>query len=123
MAEDAGSAIDSGTWHGVAPSHVGQAYIHGKDGMWESGMKALTFKATEGEPWQPHRARGPGPKMVAEAAAKTKETQRRLVENLRPENLRKLHDTEPSRWTSAIRGCSASGPHRVGTGSSRPARS
>ena len=91
MAEDEGSIVDSGTWHGVAPSHVGQALIHGKEGMWQSGMKNLTFKATEGQPWQPHRARGPGPKMVAAAAAATRETQRQLLDNLHPDNLRRLH--------------------------------
>ena len=36
---------DTGSWHGVAPSHYGQKFIAAKEGMWKGGIKALTFKA------------------------------------------------------------------------------
>eukprot|EP01047_Picozoa_sp_COSAG01_P055522 COSAG01_NODE_6191_length_3802_cov_3.617607_4_plen_201_part_00 len=88
----ASAVADSGTWHGVAASHVGEPkWIHGKEGMWGSGMKQLTFKANSGA-WNPVRARGPGPKMVAAAAAATQAKERQALDALRPEQLRQqLH--------------------------------
>ena len=46
----------------MAPSHVGAGYVHsGRQHLWDSGFKALTFKATEGQPW-----RGYGKTVAAE---------------------------------------------------------
>ena len=36
---------DEGSWHGVAPTNHGTAYIAAKTGMWKGGRKTLTFKA------------------------------------------------------------------------------
>ena len=49
---DEGSVLDPGSWHGVAASHVGFAHINAKEGMWDEGMKALTFKVSAAKPLQ-----------------------------------------------------------------------
>ena len=47
MAEE--EPVDEGSWHGVANSHVGVGYVNAGP-FWQSGVKALTFKATDGTP-------------------------------------------------------------------------
>ena len=75
MAEE--EPVDEGSWHGVANSHVGVGYVNAGP-FWQSGVKALTFKATDGTPWH-----GYGKQVARE--------QRDALGALHPANLRQLH--------------------------------
>ena len=91
-------AVDEGSWHGMANSHVGVGYVNAGP-FWQSGIKALTFKATDGRPWN-----GYG-KQVAK-------DQRDALSALHPANLRQLHAyrAEPVDFGACVSNVSLSHP-------------